>query len=121
MDSQFTVFNIRFFPGLFLLATILVLNTHAARAEEQPLRIPHVTRAPKLSDFLTNTPREAEAVVTVFRQFDPHDGDLISQPTTAFLSYDNKNIYVGWICKDDPAKIRAHQLAEHFDGPAGFR
>jgi hypothetical protein len=24
-----------------------------------------------------------------------------------YLSYDSKNLYVGWICKDDPAKIRA--------------
>ena len=45
--------------------------------------------------------------MTVFKQFDPHDGDPISQPTAAYLSYDSKNLYVGWICKDDPAKIRA--------------
>ena len=37
----------------------------------------------------------------------PADGAPVSQPTTAYLSYDSKNLYVGWICKDDPAKIRA--------------
>jgi hypothetical protein len=72
-----------------------------------PLRIPRVTRAPKLSDFLDGTPREAEAVVNTFWQFDPHDGEPISLPTTAYLSYDRENLYVGWICKDDPAKIHA--------------
>jgi hypothetical protein len=72
-----------------------------------PLRIPRVTRPPKLSDFLNGTPREAEAVVTVFKQFDPHDGEPVSQPTAAYLSYDSNNLYVGWICKDDPAKIHA--------------
>ena len=75
--------------------------------EEAPLKIPHVSRAPKLSDFLNGTPREAEAVVTIFRQFDPHDGEPVSQPTAAYLSYDSQNLYVGWICKDDPKKIRA--------------
>jgi hypothetical protein len=31
----------------------------------------------------------------------------VSQPTTAYLSYDDKNIYAAFICKDDPTKIRA--------------
>jgi hypothetical protein len=78
-----------------------------AFGEEVPLRIPRVDRAPKLSDFLEGVPREAEAVVTVFKQFDPHDGAPISERTAAYLSYDRKNLYVGWICKDDPKKIRA--------------
>ena len=83
-----------------------VLNASSAM-ESVPLRIPRVTRAPKLSDFLEGAPREAEAVVTVFRQFDPHDGEPVSQATAAYLSYDSKNLYVGWICKDDPSKIYA--------------
>ena len=72
-----------------------------------PVRVPRVVRPPSLADFLNGTPREAEAVVTVFKQFDPHEGDPVTQPTTAYLSYDSKNLYVGWICKDDPAKIHA--------------
>ena len=79
----------------------------AGAVELVPLRIPRVNRPPKLSDFLDGTPREAEAVVTDFKQFDPHDGEPVSQPTAAYLSYDSKNLYVGWICKDDPAKIHA--------------
>ncbi len=79
-----------------------------AQQEEVPvLTIPRVTRPPKLSDFLNNVPREAELVVTDFRQFDPGDGVPITQPTTAYLSYDDKNLYVGWICKDDPKLIRS--------------
>jgi hypothetical protein len=79
------------------------------KSPESPptLVIPRVKRAPKLSDFLNNVPREAEAVVTDFRQFDPGDGVPISQPTTAYLSYDDDNLYVGWICKDDPKLIRS--------------
>ena len=73
----------------------------------QSLTIPRVQRAPKFTDFLNGIPREAELVVTNFVQMDPGDGVPGSQPTTAYLSYDDKNIYVGWVCKDDPAKIRA--------------
>jgi len=78
------------------------------------VRIPRVTRSPKLEDFLNGTPREAEAALTGFRQFKPGDGDPTSQPTTAYLSYDDKNLYVVFVCKDDPAKVRAH-LAKRED------
>ena len=60
------------------IAVWLVAPLCTAFADETPLRIPRVSRAPKLSDFVNGTSREAEAVVTVFRQFDPHDGDPIS-------------------------------------------
>jgi hypothetical protein len=97
----------RMHTALVLALLIMLTPAGSAFASETPLVIPRVTRPPKLSDFITNTPREAEAVVTVFKQFDPHDGEPISQPTAAYLSYDSKNLYVGWICKDDPSKIRA--------------
>jgi hypothetical protein len=71
------------------------------------LRIPKIQRAPKLSDFLEGVPREDELVVTDFRQFMPGDGSPVSQPTTAYLSYDDHNLYLVFICKDDPKLIRA--------------
>lgn len=92
---------------LLIFAFLGLSSAFIAFADEAPLRIPRVSRPPKLADFLNGTPREAEAVVTVFKQFDPHDGEPISQPTAAYLSYDSKNLYIGWICKDDPSKIRA--------------
>jgi hypothetical protein len=76
------------------------------------LRIPRVTRPPKLADFLHNTPREAELVVTDFRQYSPGDGEPVTQPTTAYLSYDDKNLYAAFVCKDDPKLIRA-RIAKH--------
>jgi hypothetical protein len=39
---------------------------------------------------------------------DPQDGAPVSQPTTAYLSYDDRNLYVAFVCKDDPALIRAN-------------
>ena len=57
------------------------------------LRIPRVKRLPRLEDFLNGTAREDEAIVTSFRQRDPGDGVPVSEPTTAYLSYDDKNLY----------------------------
>src|ERR1700693_2492616 len=71
-------------------------------------RIPRVHRAPKLEDFLENQPREAELTVTDFRQNSPGDGAPASEPTTAYLSYDGKNLYVAFVCQDESGAVRAH-------------
>jgi hypothetical protein len=71
------------------------------------IQIPRVSRPPQLEDFLTDVAREAEATVTDFRQYDPGDGVPVTQLTTAYLSYDDRSLYVAFVCKDDPAQIRA--------------
>ena len=71
-------------------------------------RIPRVHRAPKLQDFLEDHPREAELAVSDFRQNAPGDGIPATESTTAYLSYDDKNLYVAFICRDEPGQVRAH-------------
>jgi hypothetical protein len=94
--------------------------------------IARVDRAPRLEDFrvpnntltvlngpLTffddslavldnSTTPGAPVAVTEFRQRKPGDGVPVSQPTTAYLSYDDANLYVVFVCRDDPAKVRAN-------------
>jgi len=100
--------------GVWLIASVVLMQLFTLKlgaAESPPaptVHIPHVTRAPKITDFINGTPREAEEIVTEFRQYDPGDGAAASEPTTAYLSYDDKNIYIAFICKDDPMLIRAH-------------
>jgi hypothetical protein len=47
--------------------------------------------------------------VTGFVQRNPHDGQQVSQRTEAYLGYDHKNLYVVFVCFDDPAKVRARR------------
>ncbi|MGQ9635382.1 MAG: DUF5916 domain-containing protein [Bryobacteraceae bacterium] len=89
-----------------------IAQEQSAEAHLRRLQIPKVTRAPRLADFLNGTPREGVLAVSDFRQYSPGDGIPITQPTTAYLSYDSKNLYVAFVCKDDPKLIRAH-LAKH--------
>ena len=85
----------------------------APRPEVAPpsLSIPRLESAPSLDDFLTMQPQGAAALqmakVTGFSQRNPHDGDPVSQPTDAYLGYDQKNLYVVFVCFDDPRKVRA--------------
>lgn len=71
-------------------------------------KIPRVRRAPKLEDFLENHPREAELTVSDFRQNSPGDGTPATEATTAYLSYDEKNLYVAFVCHDERDQVRAH-------------
>ena len=101
---------------VFLCLPLCALSLHAQTnivdTQAQKLHIPRVNRAPKIGDFVDNVPREAELTVTDFRQYVPGDGVPVSQPTTAYLSYDDKNLYVAYVCKDDPKSIRA-RVAKH--------
>jgi hypothetical protein len=81
-------------------------KTPLALESSRILRIPRVSRAPKLQDFLIGTPREAEARITDFRQREPGDGVPATQKTTAYLSYDETNLYIVFECQDEPGKIR---------------
>ena len=80
-----------------------------ANAAKIPLStIPRVYRPPKLEDFLENHPREAELAVSDFRQNLPGDGVPATEPTAAYLSYDDKNLYVAFVCRDQAGQVRAH-------------
>jgi hypothetical protein len=74
------------------------------------LTIPRLNRAPALEDFLSMKPQGDAALqmakVTGFVQRNPHDGAKVSEETAAYLGYDQKNIYVVFVCFDDPSKVR---------------
>ena len=70
------------------------------------LTIPRLERAPALDDFLSMKPQGEIALqmakVTGFTQRNPHDGENVTEPTDAYLGYDQKNLYVVFVCFDDP-------------------
>ncbi|MGA8212844.1 MAG: DUF5916 domain-containing protein [Candidatus Sulfotelmatobacter sp.] len=75
------------------------------------LTIPRLTRAPALEDFLSMKPEGEIALqmakVAGFVQRSPHDGEKVSEETAAYLGYDQKNLYIVFVCFDDPKKVRA--------------
>jgi hypothetical protein len=69
-------------------------------------------RAPVLEDFADmklNEELEGQMVkVDQFKQNQPRDGEPASQRTESYLGYDDKNLYIVFICFDkEPEKIRA--------------
>ncbi len=75
------------------------------------LTIPRLQRGPTLEDFHSMAPQGEIALqmakVTGFTQRTPHDGENVTEPTDAYLGYDQKNLYVVFVCFDDPHKVRA--------------
>jgi len=96
-----------------------------ARPVPSPLTIPRVERPPTLEDFQDMKPSPAVegrlARVDHFVQHRPSDGQPGIQRTEAYLGYDNKNLYVIFICFDtEPQKIRARMVPrEQFVGDRG--
>ena len=107
----------------FLLLGAFVVAAPRSQAQ-QPARIVQISRVsspPHLDQFLDHRhteggPRHRSietgegglgVVVTDLRQREPGDGTPVSQPTTVYLSYDDQNLYAVFVCRDDPAKVRA--------------
>jgi len=86
-------------------------QTVASQAGPPAITIPRLQHAPSLDDFLGMEPRGEIAMqmakVVGFRQQKPHDGAPVSEPTEAYLGYDQKNLYVVFVCFDDPRQVRA--------------
>lgn len=83
-----------------------------AADEASVARITRVAQAPRLEDFVSGDPNlhgpgDSVLTVTRFRQYEPGDGAPASEPTSAYLSYDDKHLYVVFVCRGDPARIRA--------------
>src|SRR6476660_5096179 len=74
--------------------------------DSRTLEIPRTLTPPKLEDFLTGDPPNQGVRVSDFRQREPGDGTPVSQKTWAYLSYDSENLYVVFICKDEPGEVR---------------
>jgi len=75
------------------------------------LTIPRLAHGPALEDFLEMKPSGEIAMqmakVTGFVQRNPHNGENVSEETAAYLGYDQRNLYVVFVCFDDPKKVRA--------------
>ena len=69
------------------------------------LHIMRVSTAPALDQYINGG--APEAAITGFTQRDPDDGKPASSETKAWLSYDDENLYVIFVCKSNPGDLRA--------------
>jgi hypothetical protein len=104
------VLHIKCNTGYIIIVFALATGTTLATAQTPPerLRIPKVDRPPAIEDYVPGPATQGELAVNGFRQRDPNDGDAVTQPTSAYVSFDLDNLYVAFVCRDrQPSRSRA--------------
>jgi hypothetical protein len=93
---------------ILLLPYPLAAQQGAVETAPRELTIPRVSLAPRIEDYLDGVPRPDETAITQFFQREPGDGVSVSQPTEAYLSYDDRNLYVVFVAREaQPDQVRA--------------
>jgi hypothetical protein len=107
----------RLFLGAALLAgapaAAQTSAAHRRPSDVRAVQIPRVAQPPRLAWFIERARGGGPGAslgtpVTDFRQREPGDGIAVSQATTAYLSYDEASLYIVFVCRDDPAKVRGN-------------
>jgi len=88
-------------------AGVVLTCAASALAEPPTLRIQRVDSPPVLEHYLDGQTVPPGTLVSDFVQREPGDGAPISQETRAYVSYDAHHLYVVFVCKEDPARLRA--------------
>lgn len=83
---------------LFLVASAIAAGT--------PLTAQRVAHAPQIGQIAAGG-LSGPSVTSDFRQRVPGDGEPASEGTRAQITFDDSNLYVAFVCDDDPALIRA--------------
>jgi hypothetical protein len=78
-----------------------------ASAQIKNVGIPKIARKPVLEDFVNGAGRDDMKRIDDFRQRQPADGEPASYPTAAWLGYDDKNLYVAFMCHSPADQTRA--------------
>jgi hypothetical protein len=92
---------------LALSTIVLALFAGGAAAQPPELTIVRTATPPALSAFTGATMPHRPGEVSGFLQREPQDGTPSRVETVAHLSYDQDRLYVVFVCRDDPAKVRA--------------
>ena len=96
-------------PLVQLLMVLVASLLLPATMQAATATIPHVSRPPRLEDFESMKPTGAavEMVKTGgFTQNFPADGKPPTETTDAYLGYDNVNLYVVFVCRDQHKDVR---------------
>lgn len=105
----------RLFIRLGLALCLLAITVFAHSSENDPpvpVRVPRLQQPPTLADFADMQPGgeiEGQMMrVSEFVQQRPRDGQPASERTEAYLGYDDKALYISFLCFDnEPEKVRA--------------
>ena len=65
---------------------------------------------PKIDGVMNDNVWKTAPFIDEFYQREPNNGEPITKPTKVFICFDEKTLYIGFQCFDDPDKITAKEL-----------
>ena len=94
---------------MLVILSILWSALFSYGAASEALRIPRLSRAPKIDGYLEKPLWEKEALkIEDFLQYTPKEKGTPSEKTVTYIGYDHKNLYIAFRCYDSEVdKIRA--------------
>jgi hypothetical protein len=95
--------------ALFLCAlpSLWAQSAQSKLAQIKDLQIPRIASRPTLEEFADGAARADMKRVDDFRQRNPGDGAPASRRTTAYLGYDDNNLYAVFVCESPKGHLRA--------------
>ena len=87
-----------------------ILRIDKQNSERKSIEVFLIDDPPKIDGLLTDVVWKTAPYIDEFYQREPNNGQPISKPTKVFLCFDQKTLYVGFQCFDDPKKITAKEL-----------
>jgi hypothetical protein len=91
---------------LFALS-VAVFAQGLETVQVRDIQIPKLASRPRLEEFLSGQSRSDMKRIDDFRQRQPADGVPVSRKTTAWIGYDDTNIYAVFVCESPPGETRA--------------
>jgi len=91
----------------FHALSVALLAQSPATVQIKDIQIPKLTSRPLLEQFLNGQGRPDMKRIDDFRQRQPGDGVPSSRKTTAWIGYDETNLYVVFACESPPGQTRA--------------
>lgn len=83
-------------------------QANVGKVSQSGFRISRAARPPVIEDFLQKGKASLPGTeINDFRQRAPNDGEAVTQPTSAYVSYDAANLYIAFVCRADVGQIRA--------------
>src|SRR4030081_3198628 len=80
-------------------------SPHAIQTKD--VVIPKISRKPKIEEFLNGDSRSDMKRIDDFSQRNPGDGVPVSRKTSAWIGYDDKSLFVVFVCDSPPGETRA--------------
>src|SRR5580700_4094108 len=109
-----TAANAMILAAAFAACNLSAQETPGTAPQDKSIHLQHVSQPARLADFAFGRDVPGYVRITDFRQNYPSDGKPVSRETSAWLAWDDQNLFAVFLCREDKGKVRA-RLARRED------